>query len=55
VREDALLAEALAVLEVGSEISQELYRAVAEALVWAYTLSGGAPASAGADAQARRR
>ena len=43
VREDAVLVEALAVLEVGSEIPQELYTAVAEALVWAYRLSGGAP------------
>jgi flagellar biosynthesis protein len=45
IREDAVLAEALAALEVGSEIPQELYRAVAEALVWAYRLSSGAPAS----------
>jgi flagellar biosynthesis protein len=45
IREDAVLAEALAALEVGSEIPQELYRAVAEALVWAYRLSSGAPAA----------
>jgi flagellar biosynthesis protein len=43
IREDAVLAEALAVLEVGTQIPQELYRAVAEALVWAYRLSSGAP------------
>jgi flagellar biosynthesis protein len=55
VREDALLAEALAVLEVGSEIPQELYTAVAEALVWAYRLSGGAPTGAGAGTPVRRR
>jgi flagellar biosynthesis protein len=39
VREDVLLAEALAALEVGTEIPPELYRAVAEALVWAYGLA----------------
>jgi flagellar biosynthesis protein len=38
VREDQLLAEALAVLDVGTEIPQELYQAVAETLVWAYRL-----------------
>lgn len=38
VREDKLLAEALAVLEVGTAIPPELYRAVAETLVWAYRL-----------------
>jgi flagellar biosynthesis protein len=38
VREDRLLAEALAVLDVGTQIPPELYRAVAEALVWAYRL-----------------
>jgi flagellar biosynthesis protein len=43
VREDALLAEALAALEVGTQIPEELYRAVAEALVWAYRLSGRRP------------
>ncbi|HEX7083903.1 MAG TPA: EscU/YscU/HrcU family type III secretion system export apparatus switch protein [Gaiellaceae bacterium] len=40
VREDRLLAEALAALEVGTEVPAELYRAVAEALVWAYRLGG---------------
>ena len=39
VREDRLLAEALAVLELGSEVPEELYRAVAEALVWAHRLA----------------
>jgi flagellar biosynthesis protein len=39
VREDELLAEALAALEVGTEVPPELYRAVAEALVWAYRLA----------------
>jgi flagellar biosynthesis protein len=39
VREDQLLAEALAALEVGTEVPPDLYRAVAEALVWAYALA----------------
>jgi flagellar biosynthesis protein len=38
IREDAILAEALATLELTAEISAELYQAVAEALVWAYRL-----------------
>jgi flagellar biosynthesis protein len=44
VREDELLAEALAALEVGTQVPEELYVAVAEALVWAYALSGQRPA-----------
>jgi len=40
VREDADLAAALSALEVGTEIPQELYAAVAEAIVWASSLSG---------------
>jgi flagellar biosynthesis protein len=39
VRRDAALAEALAGLEIGQEISDELYSAVAEALAWAYNLA----------------
>ena len=38
VREDAALAEALAGLELGREIPEDLYAAVAEALAWAYAL-----------------
>jgi len=38
IREDAALAEALAGLELGSEVPQELWVAVAEALAWAYRL-----------------
>jgi flagellar biosynthesis protein len=38
VRRDPALAEALAGLEIGREIGEELYVAVAEALAWAYTL-----------------
>ena len=39
VREDVLLAEALSALEVGTHVPEELYQAVAEALVWAYALA----------------
>ena len=38
VREDAALAEALANLDLGREIPEDLYAAVAEALAWAYAL-----------------
>jgi flagellar biosynthesis protein len=38
VREDAALAEALAGLDLGREIPEDLYAAVAEALAWAYAL-----------------
>jgi flagellar biosynthesis protein len=38
IREDAVLAEALAVLDVDTDVPPELYRAVAEALLWAYRL-----------------
>ena len=38
VREDAALADALARLQVDLDIPPELYAAVAEALVWAYSL-----------------
>lgn len=38
VREDAALADALAGLELGTEIPNELYEAVARSLVWAYRL-----------------
>jgi flagellar biosynthesis protein len=39
VREDRLLAEALAALDLGTEVPEQLYRAVAEALVWAHRLA----------------
>ena len=39
LREDPALADALATLELEQEIPPELYRAVAEALAWAYSLS----------------
>jgi len=38
VREDAALAEALSALDLGREIPEDLYAAVAEALAWAYAL-----------------
>jgi flagellar biosynthesis protein len=38
IREDAALAEALAGLELGREVPEELWVAVAEALAWAYRL-----------------
>ena len=39
VREDAVLVEALAHLELGDRVPPELYQAVAEALAWAYHLT----------------
>jgi flagellar biosynthesis protein len=42
VREDRGLAEALAALELGDDIPPELWRAVAEALAWAYRLDAAA-------------
>jgi flagellar biosynthesis protein len=38
IREDPALAKALAALDLGAEVPQPLYRAVAEALAWAYGL-----------------
>lgn len=38
VREDAALVEALSNLDLGHEIPEDLYAAVAEALAWAYAL-----------------
>ena len=45
VREDAVLAQALETLELDAEIPPELYKAVAEALAWAYRLTGRAAAT----------
>jgi flagellar biosynthesis protein len=39
VRDDAGLAEALARLQLEAEVPEELWTAVAEALVWAYRLT----------------
>jgi flagellar biosynthesis protein len=38
VKSDPALANALAALDLGQEIPEALYRAVAEALAWAYKL-----------------
>jgi flagellar biosynthesis protein len=46
VRHDPALAEALAKLELGDDVPQELWTAVAETLAWAYRLdaqAGGKP------------
>jgi flagellar biosynthesis protein len=43
VREDPALVQALATLELGQHVPAELYAAVAEALVWAYRLTGRRP------------
>jgi flagellar biosynthesis protein len=40
VRSDAVLVQALETLELGRHVPPELYEAVAEALVWAYRLTG---------------
>ena len=40
VREDPVLVEALGSLELDQHVPPELYRAVAEALAWAYRLTG---------------
>ena len=45
VREDPVLAQALETLELEQEIPPELYRAVAEALAWAYRLTERRPAA----------
>lgn len=42
VRHDPALAEALAALDLGDEVPQPLWRAVAETLAWAYRLDAGA-------------
>ena len=38
IREDAALSNLLAALDLGTEIPEDLYTAVAEALAWAYRL-----------------
>ena len=42
VREDPALANALAALDLGAEVPEALYRAVAETLAWAYRLDAAA-------------
>lgn len=55
LRQDPVLMEALATLELEQEIPPELYRAVAEALAWAYRLSGRRPPTAAAQPPANVR
>ncbi len=43
VKSDPALAKALALLDLGSEVPEEMYRAVAEALAWAYRLDATRP------------
>ena len=43
VREDPTLVQALETLELWQHVSADLYAAVAEALVWAYRLTGRRP------------
>ena len=38
IREDPALSRALEALELGDEIPEDLYKAVAEAIAWAYSL-----------------
>ena len=38
IRSDAALAEALSALELGQEVPEEMWQAVAETLAWAYRL-----------------
>ncbi len=45
VRRDGALAAALAALDLGQEVPEELYVAVAEALAWAYRLDARPAAS----------
>ncbi len=42
VRSDPALANALAALDLGEEVPEALYRAVAETLAWAYRLDAAA-------------
>jgi flagellar biosynthesis protein len=41
VREDAALAEALGTIDLGQEVPEELWIAVAEVIAWAYALERG--------------
>jgi flagellar biosynthesis protein len=43
VRQDPALVQALAGLELGAEVPEPLWRAVAETLAWAYRLEAGTP------------
>jgi flagellar biosynthesis protein len=43
VRSDPGLAKALSALDLGEQVPEEMYRAVAEALAWAYKLDAEQP------------
>ncbi len=43
VKSDPALANALAAFDLGTEVPEEMYRAVAEALAWAYRLDATQP------------
>jgi flagellar biosynthesis protein len=45
VREDAALAEALGAIDLGQEVPEALWIAVAEVIAWAYALERGRPRS----------
>lgn len=47
VRHDPALAEALSALELGDDVPQALWTAVAETLAWAYRLDASAPGGRG--------
>ena len=49
VRHDPALAEALAKLELGADVPEELWTAVAETLAWAYRLDAQAATGRGTD------
>jgi flagellar biosynthesis protein len=54
IRSDAALAEALNALEIGSDVPEELWRAVAETLAWAYRLDIKASRQPTADSRQRQ-
>ena len=54
VKSDPALARALSALDLGSEIPEALYRAVAEALAWAFKLDAQAGRPGARDGQAGR-
>jgi flagellar biosynthesis protein len=49
VTRDPALAEALGMLQLGSEVPRELYAAVAETLAWAYRLDARAAGASSSD------
>jgi flagellar biosynthesis protein len=47
IREDPALSQALEALELGEEIPEDLYKTVAEAIAWAYSLDAQVAAQGG--------